>query len=75
MNELLTIAEIESRFGDEWVLIEDPRTNEALEVLEGKVRFHSPDRDEVYRKAAELRPARFAVLHLGQLPQGAAVVL
>lgn len=32
MDELLSISEIEARFGSEWVLIEDPRTDEALEV-------------------------------------------
>ena len=55
--------------------MEDPQTNDALEVLSGKVRCHSKDRDEVYRKAVELRPRRFAVLYTGQIPKDAAVVL
>ena len=75
MDEILTVAEIESRFVAEWVLVEDPQTNDALEVLSGKVRCHSKDRDEVYRKAVELRPRRFAVLYTGQIPKDAAVVL
>ena len=52
MDEVLTAAEIEKRFESEWVLIEDPQTDEALEVRRGKVRWHSKDRDEVYRKDA-----------------------
>ncbi len=56
MSDVLTVAEIEERFGSEWVLIEEPQTNEALQVKAGKVRWHSKDRDEVYRKAVELRP-------------------
>ena len=52
----MTIAEIESQFESEWVLVEDPQTNNRLEVLGGKVRHHSKDRDEVYRKAVALRP-------------------
>ena len=44
------------------MLVEDPRTNEALDVQGGKVRCHGKDRDEVYRKAVDLRPKRFAVL-------------
>ena len=32
MNELLTVAEIKLKYDSEWVLIEDPQTNEALEV-------------------------------------------
>ncbi len=75
MDEFLTMAEIESRFVAEWVLVEDPETNEALDVQGGKVRYHSKDRDAVYRKAVELRPGRFAVLYTGRLPEDAAVVL
>jgi len=75
MDEVLTIAEIESRFGSEWVLIEDPETNEALDITAGKVRWHSRNRDEVYRKAIELHPVRFAVLFTGSIPNDAAVVL
>ena len=56
MDDVLTITQIEAQFESEWVLIEDPQTNEALQVLSGKVRWHSKDRDEVYRKAVELRP-------------------
>lgn len=47
MDEVLTLAEIEARFASEWVLVEDPQTDEALEVRSGKVRWHSNDRDEV----------------------------
>jgi hypothetical protein len=75
MDEVLTVGEMESRFVGEWLLVEDPQTDEALEVRSGKVRFHSKDRDEVYRKAIELRPERFAVLYTGSIPKDAAVVL
>lgn len=75
MDEILTVGEMESRFVGEWLLVEDPQTDEALEVLSGKVRFHSKDRDEVYRKAVELRPRRFAVLYTGSISKDAAVVL
>jgi len=30
-EQQMTIQEIESRFADEWILVEDPLTNEALE--------------------------------------------
>jgi hypothetical protein len=75
MNEVLTIAEIESQFQSEWVLVEDPQTNEALEVQGGKVLHHSKDRDEVYRKAVELHPKRFAMLYTGTMPPNTAIVL
>jgi hypothetical protein len=74
-DRVITIAEIESQFESEWVLVEDPQTNEALEVLSGRVRCHSKDRDEVYRKAVELRPKRFAMLYTGTIPKDTAVAL
>jgi hypothetical protein len=75
MNDVMTIGEIETQFTSEWVLVEDPQTNEALKVERGRVRWHSKDRDEVYRKAVELRPKRFAVLYTGRMPEGTAIVL
>jgi hypothetical protein len=75
MDEVLTTAQIETQFESEWILVEDPQTDEALTVRRGKVRWHSKDRDEVYRKAVEQRLARFAVLYTGKIPQDAEVVL
>jgi hypothetical protein len=75
MNDVLAVAEIEERFQSEWVLVEDPQTNDALEIEGGTVVWHSKDRDEVYRKAVELRPKRFAVLYTGRMPEDTAIVL
>ena len=75
MPEILTLAEIESRFDSEWVLVEDPETDDALEVRAGRVLCHSKDRDEVYRKAIEVRPERFAMLFTGKMPEKTAIVL
>lgn len=51
MTEIMRVAEIQAKFESEWVLIDDPETDESLEVKGGKVLWHSKDRDEVYRKA------------------------
>ena len=75
MSDELSIAEIESRYPNEWILVEDPITNEALEVQSGKVVCHSADRDEVYRKALELRPTRSAILNTRRIPEGTEIVL
>ncbi len=69
MNETLTFDEIKSRYAPDWVLIGDLDTDETLEILAGRVLFHSPDRDAVYRKATELRPGRFACRYLGEVPE------
>jgi len=75
MDDVLTIAQIEAQFVSEWVLVEEPQTNAALEVQSGKVCWHSKDREEVYRKAIELRPKRFAILYTGKMPKDTAIVL
>lgn len=75
MERVMTIGEIESAFDSEWVLVAEPETNEQLEVLSGKVVHHSKDRDEVYRKAVNLRPKRSAILYTGSIPEGTVVVL
>ncbi len=75
MEKEMTIDEIETNFESEWILVEDPQTDEHLEVLSGKVLHLSSDRDEVYRKAVELRPKRFAMLYTGEIPDDTAVAL
>lgn len=75
MNEVMSLAEIQARFAAEWVLLEDPETTEFLEVKSGKVLWHSKDRDEVYRKARELRPKHSAIVYTGMLPKEMVVVL
>ncbi len=75
MDENLTVDQIEALFVSEWVLVGDPETDDALAVRRGKVLWHSRDRDEVYRKAIELRPRRFAVLCTAKLPAGTEIVL
>jgi hypothetical protein len=72
----MTIQEIEDQFDSEWVLVENPQTNEALEVTRGDVICHSRDRDEVYRRAIALpKPKHYAVLFTGKMPPDTAIVL
>ncbi len=68
LGEILTLDEIEARYAPDWVLIVEPVIEEGPRLLGGKVAFHSPDRDAVYRKAIELRPGRCAVRYLGEWP-------
>ncbi len=75
MEHEMTMAEIRSQFDSEWVLLGDPRTDDRLNVLAGRVLHHSRDRDEVYRKAVVLRPKRSAIVYTGEIPEQTAVVL
>jgi len=75
MDEILTLAEIEERYKSEWILVEDPELDEQLEVVRGKVLWHSKDRDEVDQKSIELHPKHAALLYTGEIPEDTMVLL
>ncbi len=75
MDNIMTVEKMRTQFESEWILVENPQTNDALEVLKGKILHHSKDRDEVYRKAVALRPKRSAIVYTGEIPEDTAVVL
>lgn len=75
MLEVMTVEEIYSRFDSEWVLLENPETSESLDVKAGRVLWHSKDRDEVHRRARELKPKHAAILYTGSLPEDTEVIL
>ena len=49
-EQIMTQAEIETQFKNEWILVEDPQFDANDSLVRGKVLWHSPNRDEVYRK-------------------------
>lgn len=71
----MTMEAIRSEYASEWVLLQDPTTGQSLDVTGGKVLCHSKDRDEVYRHALKDRPRHSAILYIGPLPSGVAVIL
>jgi len=75
MKATMTAEEMKRRFRSEWVLVQDPELSDSMEVVAGTVLFHSKDRDEVYRKAIELRPRRFAMLFTGKLHKDTEIAL
>jgi hypothetical protein len=75
MDELLTIDQIKARYAPDWVLIGEPETDEVQHLMAGKVLFHSPDRDEVYQKAIDLRLGHFAFRFLGEMSEDMVFVL
>ena len=75
MDNIMTVEEMRTQFESEWVLVENPQTNDALEVLNGKILHHSKDRDEVYRRAVALRPKRSAIVYTGEIPEDMEIAL
>ena len=75
MENILTLEEIEERYDSEWVLLESPQVNENLEVLSGRIAWHSKDSDEVDRKAVEMRHRSSSFLYTGEMPEDTAIIL
>ena len=75
MGEILTREEMEQRFDGEWVLVGDPELTDMNEVVRGEVLSHSPDRDEVYGRALELRPKSAATLCFKKIPDDVVIIL
>lgn len=69
MDRVMSWPEIEETFNGEWGLIEDPECNPALQVVRGKVIFHSKERSAVHDKFMELRPFHHAILYAGEFPK------
>ncbi len=75
MDDILSFSEIEEQFVSEWILLENPETDEGLNIIKGKILYHNKDRDEVYRKAREIHPIHSAIIFTGKLPDNMAVIL
>ena len=65
VGEILTWNQIEDLYRGEWVLLEDPQSEENLQLLGGKLLWHSKSREEIGRKLLELRPKSSALVYVG----------
>jgi len=75
MNTIMTYQEMHRELVSEWILVGDPEYSENLEVKRGRVLYHSRSRDDLYKKAVELKPRHSAIVYTGTLPPGTVVVL
>jgi len=66
MAKSMRFKTIGKRHHDEWVLLGDVQEDKYERVKRAVVLWHSPDKEEVGRKAIELRPGRFAFLYRGE---------
>ena len=75
MAGTLSFKEIEKRYDSQWVLLGDLQRDRYEHIKRATVLWHSPDEDEVCRKAIELRPGKFAFLYMGEKTPKDVVVL
>lgn len=74
-KKIVSFSYIQENVKSEWVLIGEPELSKDLVIKKGKLLYHSKDRDEVYRKARELKPKHSAIVYTGTLPNNTVVVL
>lgn len=66
-NEYLTMAEIEKRYPNEWVLIDRPVIDEWNDVTGGRVEWHHQEREEFDRHLPDHPLKDSAILYAGVL--------
>lgn len=75
-GEVLTIAEIRSRYPCEWVLIADTELDDQWNVIRGEVLAHSPERDEIDQSLIKFKHIQsISIEYTGPVPEDYAVVL
>ena len=78
-DAILSVAEIERRYHDEWVLLEITRDHKHHQRVKGQLLAHSPNRydlDEPYRRLRAKRPqAHTFEFYTGQLVRDDVVVI
>jgi hypothetical protein len=78
-DEILTVAEIERRYPDEWVLLEITQDHKRHERVKGRLIAHSPNRDDLdepYRHLRTERPqAHTFEFYTGELVRDDVVVI
>ena len=76
MDEVLSWAEIQRRYADEWVLLADPEMDEAFPVSSGRVVFHSKDRAATEATTVDPPVAQEGIFFTGELCEaGVAYIL
>ena len=75
MAEVMSLQEMRERYCGQWVLVGYEELDDDLNVLQGEVLAHSPDKDQVYRQLMAMRGKKISVEYMGEVPEDLAVVL
>jgi hypothetical protein len=76
MSEYMTMAEIETKYPNQWVLVDKLKKGRDGVAVGGTVVAHSADRAAVYRSASELPiPRDVAIFHTGPIPEDVIFIL
>ena len=67
--------DIRKQYAGQWVLIEYQQLDEQLNVIEGEVVAHAPEKEEMYRQLLQTQGKNIAIEYAGEFPQDLAVML
>ncbi len=65
MAQLVTIKELEEKYGWGWVILQNPSNDDWATPQRGEYIFHSQNKDECLKKADELPDVPLAFLFFG----------
>lgn len=71
----MTFAEIERNYHGEWVLIAHIKTDEDLQILEGKVIAHSTNKEDIYQALESIPEQPLAIEYISEVPEDIALIL
>jgi hypothetical protein len=75
---ILTLNQMQERYPNQWLLVLNTKTAENLDLIEGEVIAHAPDRDTLYNAIASARKTRTGTLSIeytGPIPDDLAFIL
>lgn len=70
----MTWEEIRKQYAGEWVLIEYRQLDQQLNVVEGEVIAHSPNKEEIYKHLLQTKGKNIAIEYAGEFSQDLTVM-
>lgn len=65
----MKMEEIRQKYEGEWVLIEYNKLDENLNVIEGEVIAHSPNKEDIYQAQTNFKDKSLSIEYLGEIPE------
>lgn len=75
MTQILSLAEMQQHYKNEWLLIAYTELDEDLNVIRGEVLTHSPDVDDIYNALPQRQGRAVAIEYVGEIPEDLAFIL
>ena len=70
----MRIEMMRKKYKGEWVLIEYSEVDEVLNVIEGEVVAHSPNKEEIYKLQLKVPDKQLSIEYMGKVPEDLAVM-